>query len=100
MRLWPRGDRFRQIEHTNASRLQSARPQRNSRSGYRGVSWHKWPHGGGKWLAVIYFKGHRYRLGFYDTPEEASKAYLQAKDHIHGDFLKYFKEVYHHEENH
>ena len=79
------------VEHTNASRLVSERPQANNRSGYRGVSWHPYPHGGGRWIAVIYFRGTRYRLGFYDTPQEASKAYLRAKEHIHGDFLAWYR---------
>lgn len=80
------------IEGTNVSRISSAKPQRNNRAGFRGVSWHKYPHGGGAWIAVIYFKRKRYRLGFFDTPEEASKAYLQAKEHIHGDFVAWYNE--------
>lgn len=82
--------RLGQIEGTNVSKLRSERPQANNRSGFRGVSWHKNPHGGGAWLAVIYFRRTRYRLGFYATPEEASKAYLRAKEHIHGDFVAWY----------
>ena len=81
-----------QVEHTNVSRLKSDKPQANNKSGYRGVSWHPFPHGGGRWVAVIYFKGKRYRLGFFDASQDASKAYLTAKEHIHGDFIRWYTE--------
>jgi len=84
-------DKFGQVEHTNMSRIKSDKPSRNNKSGYRGVSWHKNPHGGGRWVAVIYFQGKRYRLGFFDTPEEASKAYLEGKEHIHYGFLEWYE---------
>lgn len=75
-----------QVDGTNLSRIRSDRPQANNRSGYRGVSWHKTPHGG-KWIAIIYFKRTRYRLGLYDTPQEAHQAYLKAKDRLHKEYL-------------
>ena len=81
-----------QVDGTNISRLKSVKPQVNNKSGFRGVSWHPFPHGGGRWVAVIYFKGNRYRLGFYDAPEEASAAYLEAKENIHGDFVRWYTE--------
>ena len=81
-----------QIEGTNASRIASSKPQINNKSGFRGVSWNKNRHGGGRWIAVIYFKGTRYRLGFFDTPEEASDAYQEAKARLHGDFLEWYNE--------
>lgn len=89
-----RAAKLGQIDHTNASRIASSTPQANNRSGFRGVSWHPYPHGGGKWIAVIYFKGKRYRLGFYDTPEDASEAYKTAKDKIHGPFLTWYTTTY------
>ena len=85
-------DKLGQVERTNLSRLRSDAPQKNNRSGYRGVSWHKNPHGSGRWVAVIYFQRRRYRLGFFDTPEEASKAYQAAKDHIHLDFITWYEQ--------
>lgn len=84
--------KFGLIDHTSVCKLLSNKPQINNKSGFRGVSWQKWPHGGGKWIAVIYFRGKRYRLGFYSTPEEASKAYLAAKEHLHGDFVQWYKD--------
>lgn len=88
-----RAEKFGQVDGTNASRLASHKPQVNNKSGYRGVSWHPFPRGGGKWIAVIYFQGTRYRLGFYDTPKQANEVYKQAKRHIHGDFLAWYNTV-------
>lgn len=86
--------KFGIVDGTNLSRLQSCRAQSNNRSGYRGVSWHTNPHGGGSWVAVIYYKKTRYRLGFYATPEEASKAYMEAKERLHYGFLDWYSEQY------
>lgn len=83
-------EKLGQVEGTNASKLRGTEAQANNKSGYKGVSWHKNGHGGGAWVAVIYFKGTRYRLGFFSTPQEASKAYLAAKAQIHGDFLAWY----------
>lgn len=58
------GDRIGQVVRnagitngTNLSRLQSSKPQRNNRSGVRGVCWT-----GGQWEATLYYKGQRIRL--------------------------------------
>ena len=58
------GDRLGQVVQnagntngTNLSRLQSSKPQRNNRSGVRGVCWT-----GGQWEATLYYKGQRIRL--------------------------------------
>lgn len=80
------------VERTNVSRLTGTDPQRNNKSGYRGVSWHRFGHGGGAWRAVLYFQRRRFDLGMFATPEEASKAYITAKEHIHGDFVAWYNE--------
>ena len=54
--------------------------QRNSRSGYTGVSWYA-PRQ--KWRAQIAKDGRRYALGCFDTPEQARDAYLEAKAKLH-----------------
>lgn len=82
-------DKLGQVEQTNLSRIRSTAPQKNNRSGYRGVSWHRYRNGG-KWCAVIYFQRRRYRLGFFDSAEEAAKAYQTAKEHIHLDFIAWY----------
>lgn len=85
--------KFGQVEGTNVSRIRSSKASRNCKSGLRGVSWHRYTHGGGAWAAVIYLKRTRYRLGLYDTAQEASEAYLRAKEHIHGDFVEWYEKT-------
>lgn len=64
---------------------------KNNTSGYTGVSYVK-RHG--RYRAYITFKRKQYHLGFFDNAEDAHKAYLKAKEKIHGGFLEYYKEVY------
>ena len=79
---------------TNLSKLKSSVPQKNNRSGYRGVSWTQFRSGNGKWIAVINFKRTRYYLGLYDTPEEAHNAYLTAKEKLHDNFIEWYKSTH------
>lgn len=53
---------------------------KNNKSGFAGVSWSKRMN---KWRADIYIEGKSIYLGNYDTPEEASAAYLCAKKKHH-----------------
>ena len=55
-------------------------PQTNNTSGYLGVYWHK---GAKKWRAQIQVNGKKKYLGYFDTAEEASKAYVTAKRKLH-----------------
>lgn len=88
---WPRGD----IDHANGIRddnrisnlRQAARAENNqnqrrarsdSKTGLLGVSSHY-----GKWKARIGVNGRDYHLGTFKTPEDAHKAYLDAKARIH-----------------
>ena len=52
-------------------------------SGYKGVSFHPET---GKWRARIRKNGKTYSLGLYCTPHQASKAYRQNCEVIHGEF--------------
>lgn len=83
-----------QTERTNVSKLNSIRPQKNNRSGYRGVSWNKFRNGNGTWVAVINFKRTRYYLGSFGTASEAYNAYLTAKEKLHEDFVSWYKNTY------
>lgn len=56
--------------------------QKNNTSGFRGVSWSK---ASNKWHAYIKIKGKRFHLGLFETPEEASSAYVQARFDTRGD---------------
>lgn len=53
--------------------------QSNNTSGFRGVSWNK---NASKWHAYIKVNGKRRHIGLFETPEEASIAYEQARDVI------------------
>jgi hypothetical protein len=55
----------------------NTRSTSSNKSGYRGVSLHN-----GKWRARIMINGKQTIIGTYDTPEEASQAYLVYKKSI------------------
>jgi hypothetical protein len=69
-----------QSEKSAASRIHS-----NNKSGYRGVSFDKQSQ---KWRAQIRVKGKNSTLGFFETAEEASSAYMQAARSSFGEYAK------------
>jgi hypothetical protein len=56
---------------------------RNNKSGFKGVSFDP---GTGKWRAIIRANKVVYRLGRFDTPEEAAAVYNEAARRLHGEF--------------
>ena len=58
----------------------NSKPNTNNTSGYLGVTWCK---ACNNWQARITVKGKRIHLGYYNTAEEASEAYLAAKRDFH-----------------
>ena len=68
-------------DKTNVSMLMSAvntsKPQKNSKSGVRGVCWDKDKN---KWRASIGFKGQKMELGRFDTLAEAIAVRKQAEE--------------------
>lgn len=54
--------------------------QKNNKSGFRGVSWHR---GKCKWVAYIQHKGDRFCLGYFETPSAAYAMYCNAASHMH-----------------
>jgi len=61
--------------------LNIAAPNRNTRSGYRGVSWFAQY---GKWKAMIQYKGVSHFIGHFDCPKQAHVAYLDARKRLTG----------------
>ena len=61
-------------------------PQRNSKSGIKGVYWHV---ASGRWQAKIQHYGKGKNLGYYATPEEAREAYCKAAKELHGEFARF-----------
>ena len=72
-------------EGTELSQIAKVAPNRNNKSGYRGVNFDKKI---GKYKAQIKFKGMIYYLGAYRTAQEASDAYMEAKARLHLPVLK------------
>lgn len=67
-------------EATNAQNQQNRNPRRDNKSGFTGVSFHKRIK---RWRAQIRHRGAKKFLGDFDTPQEASTAYLAAKSKLH-----------------
>ncbi|BAM29118.1 HNH endonuclease [Xanthomonas phage CP1] len=67
-------------ECTIAENAQNRGMRSNNTSGYTGVSWNKRTQ---RWEAYISVAGKRINLGYYHTPEEAHRAYLEAKKAHH-----------------
>lgn len=56
---------------------------KNNTSGFKGVWYRKERR---KWAALLSHNGKKYRLGLFDNPEEAGKAYLKKAKEIYGEF--------------
>lgn len=56
---------------------------KNNTSGHKGVS-----KAGNKWCAYINLNKKRYRLGHFDTIEEANKVVKQKRAELHGSFAR------------
>ena len=77
------------VSDTHIKLIENNNPLKNNKSGYKGVHL-KTPRN--KYVAQIQFQNKYYYLGQYDTAEEASKIYQEAKKNLHGEFLNWYKE--------
>lgn len=79
-------DRWENLREATKAENGANRPlNRNSSSGFKGVSWDK---GCNKWSAKIGFGGRKHHLGVFDAPEDAYAAYLLAAQKRHGQFAR------------
>jgi len=69
-------------EATASQNRQNTRVQKNNTSGFKGVT-----RNGSRWAAEIMVDGARIRLGRFDTPEQASAAYIAAKKRLHTHYV-------------
>ena len=89
---WPNGE----IDHINrvktdnrlvnlrvvsrSENIQNIGMRKSNTSGFKGVCFHKQAN---TWVARIGYRGKRYHLGSFLTPEEAHKAYKEAAEQLH-----------------
>lgn len=66
-----------------ASQNGSNRSIVSSKSGFKGVTFHKHK---SKWMSVTRHNGKQIHIGYYDTPEEAAKAYDKKARKLKGEF--------------
>lgn len=59
--------------------------RRQNKSGYKGVSWNKAEK---TWVAQIKVNNKNFRLGTFDNPLDAAKAYDAHAKELHGEFAK------------
>lgn len=86
----PSNNRIANLRPATGSQNQgNKRKPRSNTSGYKGVSWFKYKHkDGGKWHAQIMKAGKRVHLGFFDDPEQAHAAYVEAAQRLQGEFAR------------
>src|ERR1051325_6552 len=66
---------------TREQNMRNRPPNKNNKSGYKGVSFYK-----GKYDASIRHEGSRYKLGHFTSPAEAARAYDAKAKELFGDF--------------
>lgn len=62
----------------------NSRKRKNTKSKYKGVSWHK---GQQKWNAVIQVDNVRHHIASFNTEEEAHAAYCEVAKQVYGEFF-------------
>lgn len=77
-------NRRQNLRHaTRAQNTQNRAMQKNNKSGFKGVHWHKRR---GKWTANIRHEGKTIHLGFFDNPLDGHQAWSQKAKELWGEF--------------
>lgn len=71
---------------TNLENSHNKKKHRNNTSGYKGVTWYARYR---KWMASVVFKGKRYNVGYFDTPEEAALTLMLKRETLHKEFANH-----------
>lgn len=66
-----------------AQNMHNRKIQSSNKSGFKGVAWNKTSR---KWRAVITINGHKKHLGYFDSLEDAARAYDEAAKVYYGEF--------------
>lgn len=83
----PGNDRFTNLREATATQnLMNMRIRRDNTSGFKGVNFHGEK---GRWRAYIQHAGRRQHLGYFDTAQEAHKAYCAAAMKIDPVFARF-----------
>jgi hypothetical protein len=79
-------NRFINLREADDYIQQCNRPkQKNNTSGYKGVSFNK---NSNKWISKIYHRHQQILLGYFDTKEQAYKAYCNKAIQLRGSFAR------------
>lgn len=71
---------------TSAENSRNSKRKKASKSGYKGVTWHKRDR---KWEARICVNGKNTFIGNFDSAESAHEAYCKKAVEMHGDFANF-----------
>jgi hypothetical protein len=71
---------------TQADNSHNQPKRRNNKSGFKGVSYYGWHRITPKWLACIKPNSKSISIGYFDTPEEAARAYDKVAKKLFGEF--------------
>jgi len=72
-------------EATHGQNVNNCGVRKNNTSGFKGVSFVKKKR---KWHSRIMHEGTLYLLGYFDTPEDARRAYVKKCHELHGEFAR------------
>lgn len=70
---------------TRSQNRVNSNKNKNNSSGYKGVFWHKSEN---KWISNIRIKGKTIHIGYFNSKEEAARAFDKESIKYHGEFAK------------